>query len=46
MSDFYKTVIGQRYYNGDFPRLVKALEKIATKDDSDANHKIHSNRIE
>lgn len=30
MSEFYKTMMGKKFFEGDVPRLVGALEKIAT----------------
>jgi len=29
MSEFFKTMMGTKFYQSDVPRLVKALEKIA-----------------
>lgn len=29
MSDFYQTKMGHKFYEGDVPRIVDALEKIA-----------------
>lgn len=31
MSEFHKSVRGQKFYDGDLPRLVKALEKISNQ---------------
>ncbi len=31
MSDFHKTAKGQKFYEGDLPRLVNALEKISNQ---------------
>lgn len=30
MSDFYLTVMGRRFYEGTLPRLVAAVERVAT----------------
>jgi len=30
MIDFYKTVMGHAFYEGTMPRLVRAIEKVAT----------------
>lgn len=27
--EFFQTVLGRRFYDGDVPRIVKALERIA-----------------
>lgn len=31
MNEFHKTVMGQKFYTADLPRLIAVLEKIATK---------------
>jgi hypothetical protein len=30
MIEFFQTVMGHRFYEGDVPRITKALERIAT----------------
>ena len=30
MSEFYQTLMGRKFYDADVPRIVKALERIAT----------------
>lgn len=30
MIDFYKTIMGHTFYEGTMPRLVRAIEKVAT----------------
>jgi uncharacterized protein YukE len=29
MSDFFRTLMGQKFYEGTMPRIAKALERIA-----------------
>lgn len=29
MNDFHATIMGRKFYEGDIPRIVKALERIA-----------------
>ena len=29
MSEFFKTIMGRKFYEADVPRLIKALERIA-----------------
>lgn len=31
MSDFYKTMMGGKFYAADVPRIASALERIATE---------------
>ncbi len=31
MGEFFKTVMGRKFYDADVPRLTTALEKIATQ---------------
>ncbi len=31
MSDFHRTARGQKFYDGDLPRLVSVLEKIGNQ---------------
>lgn len=31
MHEFFQSMMGRKYYESDFPRMVKALEKIATQ---------------
>lgn len=43
MNDFYKTSAGRKFYESDLPRLVTALEKIATK--LDESNKLEEKRF-
>jgi hypothetical protein len=29
--DFFQTMMGRKFYEGDFPKLVKAMEKIGNE---------------
>lgn len=29
--EFFQTILGRRFYEGDVPRITKSLEKIATE---------------
>lgn len=31
MSDFFRTVMGRKFYEGDVPKLTNALERIANQ---------------
>jgi hypothetical protein len=31
MTEFFATMMGRKFYEGDVPRLVRALEKIAAE---------------
>ncbi len=43
MNDFQKTPIGRKFYESDIPRLILALEKIATK--LDESNKLEERRF-
>ena len=43
MPDFFQTMMGKKYYESDFPRLIKALEKVANNMELSA---ITSNELE
>lgn len=43
MNDFHKTVMGQKFYTADLPRLITVLEKIATK--MDESNKLEEKRF-
>ena len=34
--EFYKTILGRKFFEADFPRLVRALERIAGQTDAEA----------
>jgi hypothetical protein len=43
MNDFHKTVMGQKFYTADLPKLITVLEKIATK--MDESNKLEEKRF-
>jgi len=44
MNDFYKTLMGSKFYGADVPRIVKALERIATALENQNKNDILSNK--
>lgn len=46
MNDFFKTMMGQKFYTADVPRLIKALEKIGNELESQNKINARLNKIE
>ena len=44
MSEFYQTLMGRKFYDADVPRIVKALERIATVLENQNKNDIPSNK--
>ena len=34
MTEFYRTMMGKKFFEGDLPRLIRVLERIADQNDS------------